>query len=87
MYNIGWIELGKTYTIKMAAKLSGLTELVIRSWESRYNTVLPQRSDSNRRLYSEKDIEKLITLKKLKEYGHRIGSIASLPESESFRQF
>ncbi len=74
--------MGKTYTIKMASKLSGLSELVIRSWESRYNAVSPERSESNRRLYSENDIGKLMTLKKLTEYGHRIGSIASLSDPE-----
>ncbi|MBU1095138.1 MAG: MerR family transcriptional regulator [Bacteroidetes bacterium] len=72
----------KTFTINIAAKLSGLTELIIRTWEKRYNVVEPQRTKSNRRLYSEADIDKLITLNKLTKNGYRIGSIASLPLSD-----
>lgn len=68
----------KTYTIKSVSKLSGLSELVIRAWESRYEAVTPDRTKGNRRLYSENDLEKLSLLKKLTDRGHRIGSIAHL---------
>ena len=64
------------YPIKAAAIKSGLTAHVIRAWEKRYNVLVPNRTDTNRRLYSEKDIEKLILLKRATESGHNIGSIA-----------
>jgi len=60
----------------MAAKLSGVSELSIRSWEGRYSAVNPARTDSNRRLYSDSDIEKLVLLKKLTKHGHSIGNLA-----------
>ena len=62
----------------MAAQLSGVTELSIRSWEGRYSAVIPNRTVTNRRLYSDSDIEKLALLKKLTQYGHRIGELANL---------
>jgi methanogenic corrinoid protein MtbC1 len=62
----------------MAAKLSGVSELSIRSWEGRYSAVNPNRTDTNRRLYSDSDIEKLILLKKLTQHGHSIGNLASM---------
>ena len=62
----------------MAAKLSGVPELSIRSWERRYSALTPHRTDSNRRLYSDKEIEKLVLLRKLIQFGHNIGNLASL---------
>lgn len=62
----------------MAAKLSGVSELVIRAWENRYEVLSPERTVSNRRLYTESDIEKLVLLGKLTRLGHRIGDIANL---------
>ena len=62
----------------MAAKLSGVPELSIRSWERRYSALTPHRTDTNRRLYSDKEIEKLVLLRKLIQFGHKIGNLASL---------
>lgn len=70
------------YSIKMAAKLSGLTELSIRAWEGRYSAVTPNRTKSNRRVYKDSDIEKLILLKKLTQHGHRISDLANLPSGK-----
>lgn len=71
----------KTYTIKAAAQLTGLSELVIRAWENRYGAVVPARK-GNRRIYSESDIEKLSLLKKLTESNYRIGNIANYSVEE-----
>jgi MerR family transcriptional regulator, light-induced transcriptional regulator len=66
----------------MAAKLSGVPELSIRSWERRYSALIPHRTDSNRRLYSDNEIEKLVLLRKLIQFGHHIGNLASLSINE-----
>ncbi|MCX7736069.1 MAG: MerR family transcriptional regulator [Candidatus Kapabacteria bacterium] len=70
------------YTIDIAAQRSGLTKNVIRAWELRYKALLPLRTDSNRRLYTEEDIEKLKLLNDLTHQGFRIGSIANLSNEE-----
>jgi len=66
------------FSIKQAAQLSGVSALSIRAWEGRYSVLHPDRTATNRRLYSDLDIEKLILLKKLTLRGHRIGNLARL---------
>jgi DNA-binding transcriptional MerR regulator/methylmalonyl-CoA mutase cobalamin-binding subunit len=70
--------LVKNYGIKKAAKLSGVSEYTLRAWERRYSIIIPFRSESNRRLYSEYDINKLKLLRKLTERGIQISNLSSL---------
>lgn len=66
------------YSIKTAAKLSGLSPFVIRAWERRYHVLTPQRTDTNRRVYSEDDVEKLRLLGDAVKNGNSISNIARL---------
>ena len=70
------------YPIKVVSQMTGLSVHVIRAWEKRYHVVEPDRTDTNRRLYSEEDIEKLRLLNDASHLGHNIGSIASLSSAE-----
>ncbi|MCX8157932.1 MAG: cobalamin B12-binding domain-containing protein [Verrucomicrobiae bacterium] len=70
------------HTIKMAAKLTGLSAHVIRIWEKRYGAVQPQRSHTQRRLYCERDLQRLALLRQATEQGHNIGAIARLRDEE-----
>lgn len=70
------------YPIKVVSQMTGLSVHVIRAWEKRYNVVEPDRTDTNRRLYSEGDIEKLRLLNDASHLGHNIGSLAALSLSE-----
>jgi len=70
------------YSIKTASKLTGLSEFLIRAWETRYNAVKPERSTSKRRLFSDEDIEKLKLLKQLRSKGYNISSIAGMDLDE-----
>ena len=56
------MENEKKYAMKVVTRRTGLTSHAIRVWEKRYNAVEPERTDTNRRLYSEADIERLIDL-------------------------
>jgi MerR family transcriptional regulator, light-induced transcriptional regulator len=67
------------HSIKIAARKSGLTAHVIRVWERRYNAVSPDRTDTNRRRYSDAEIERLTLLRAATQAGHSISSIAKLP--------
>lgn len=71
-----------TYTIDIAAQKSGLTKNVIRAWELRYKALIPMRTDTNRRLYTDEDIEKLKLLNELTNQGFRIGNIANLSNDD-----
>ncbi len=66
------------HPIKVVCHRTGLTAHAIRVWEKRYGLVCCQRTDSNRRLYSDAMIERLRLLKELTDCGHRISSIACL---------
>jgi len=66
------------YPIKVVSQMTGLSVHVIRAWEKRYSVVEPDRTDTNRRLYSEEDIEKLKLLNDALHLGHHIGGIANL---------
>ena len=72
----------KKYPIKVVAHKTGLSMHVIRIWEKRYNAVVPERTETNRRLYSKEDILKLDLLGKAMEIGHSIGAVANLSLSE-----
>ena len=71
-----------THGIKAATTLTGLSAHVIRVWEKRYGAVTPQRTETNRRLYTDADISRLQMLSKLIKKGYTIGHIAQLQDSE-----
>ncbi|MCE1190186.1 MAG: MerR family transcriptional regulator [Ignavibacteria bacterium] len=75
------------HTIKTVSRISGVPELTIRAWEKRYEAFKPQRTESNRRLYTDSDLDKLTLLGQLTQEGHRIGDIAghSLEQLEQLR--
>ena len=66
------------FGIGAVVERTGLTAPSIRMWEKRYNVVEPRRSETNRRLYSLADVERLTLLKRLTDRGHSIRTIAQL---------
>lgn len=67
------------HSIQYAAQRAGITPHVIRAWEKRYHAVAPERTNTNRRLYSSDDVERLRLLGALTNHGHRISDIAQHP--------
>ena len=59
--------------------MTGLSPHLIRIWEKRYGAVAPKRTATNRRLYSDAEIERLNLLRLATAAGHSIGNIAKLP--------
>jgi len=70
------------HTIQFAARHSGLSPHTIRAWERRYAALAPDRTSTNRRLYSMEDLDKLALLNRAVQAGHRIGQIAALSVPE-----
>lgn len=66
------------HSIAVVARRTGLSQLVLRAWERRYGAIVPERTDTGRRRYSDQDIQKLTLLKFLTDNGHRIGDIARM---------
>ena len=70
--------LSLTYTIGTLASLTGLSTHTIRAWERRYSALEPERTGTNRRVYTAQDVERLNLLRQSLALGHSIGQIASL---------
>lgn len=71
-----------TYTIKDLEQLSGIKAHTLRIWESRYNLISPQRTDTNIRYYLDMDLKKVLNVAVLVNAGMRISKVARLSERE-----
>ena len=72
------------HPIRIVALRTGLSAHRIRIWERRYHAVDPDRSPTNRRFYSEADVERLSLLGRAVQQGRSIGQVAAMP-TESLR--
>jgi len=70
------------YNIGAVARLTQIHPETIRVWERRYLLVVPNRTESGRRMYSNEDIERLLLVKQLTDAGHTISSLANLTNDE-----
>lgn len=70
------------HPIQVVARRTGLSADVIRVWERRHGAVSPSRSSTNRRLYSEEDLERLMLLRRATLAGRSIGQVAQLDADE-----
>jgi DNA-binding transcriptional MerR regulator/methylmalonyl-CoA mutase cobalamin-binding subunit len=73
---------GRQHPIQVVARRTGLSADVIRIWERRYAAVVPMRTSTNRRLYTDADIERLLLLRRATEGGRRIGDVAKSKREE-----
>lgn len=76
---ISTVDETPRHPIRLVANRTGLTVDLIRAWEKRYHVVEPARSDTQRRLYSDHDIERLRLIRIAKQAGRRLADIARLP--------
>lgn len=53
------------YRIGEVSRLVGVAPHVLRYWESEFRSVRPQKSSHGQRVYSKKDVQKLLTIKDL----------------------
>ncbi|MDQ6706763.1 MAG: MerR family transcriptional regulator [Acidobacteriota bacterium] len=53
------------FRIGEVSRLLGLEPYVLRFWEAEFPSLAPKKSDTGRRLYRRKDVEKLLTIKHL----------------------
>ncbi|MCF8323617.1 MAG: MerR family transcriptional regulator [Leadbetterella sp.] len=70
------------YSIRDLEQLSGIKAHTLRIWEQRYKMLVPQRSDTNIRTYSDQELKLLLNISTLKDHGYKISEIAKLKESE-----
>jgi DNA-binding transcriptional MerR regulator/methylmalonyl-CoA mutase cobalamin-binding subunit len=76
-------DLVPRHPIRVIARRTGLTAATIRAWERRYGAVEPGRSDGGQRLYTDRDLVRLDTLRRLTEAGRSISAVAALSPDEA----
>jgi DNA-binding transcriptional MerR regulator len=69
------------FPISAVAKLTDITVDTLRAWERRYKAVRPERA-SRGRLYSERDVRRLVLLRRLVDNGHSISQVAGKSDDE-----
>ena len=78
--------MGSTYSIKDLEHLTGIKAHTLRIWEQRYNIVIPQRTETNIRFYTDDDLKTLLNVAVLIQKGWRISKVADLSRSELNKQ-
>ena len=69
------------YTVKAAARATGVSESRLRTWERRYGIPHPGRAATGRRLYSEEDLEVVRRMATLVEAGMSAAQAAEAAKS------
>jgi len=64
------------FSIKDLENISGIKAHTIRIWEKRYNILNPLRTDTNIRTYDSANLQKLLNVVLLNNYGYKISRIA-----------
>jgi MerR family transcriptional regulator, light-induced transcriptional regulator len=71
-----------SYSIRDLEDLSGIKAHTIRIWEKRYGIVVPDRTNTNIRLYSDADLKKLLNISILNRNGLKISYLSKLSNNE-----
>jgi DNA-binding transcriptional MerR regulator len=70
------------YSIKDLETLTGVKAHTIRIWEQRYGLLIPERTATNIRSYSDSELKKLLQTNILYTNGYKISKIAALTEKQ-----
>jgi|SRR6188768_130709 len=63
------------YSIRVASRLSGVSSDTLRMWERRYGFPKPVRNESQVRVYTDADIERLVLIARALKAGFRSGEV------------
>lgn len=75
-------KVKQQFSIKDLENLSGIKAHTLRIWEKRYQIFNPSRTETNIRLYSLDELQKLLSISFLNGYGYKISRVAEYSESE-----
>ena len=70
------------YSIKDLEVLSGIKAHTIRIWEKRYELLVPQRTDTNIRYYTDDDLRRMLNISLLVRIGFKISKVAKWDEEK-----
>src|SRR4051812_5689672 len=63
------------YSIRVASRLTGVSSDTLRMWERRYGFPKPVRNESQVRVYTDADIERLVLISRALKAGFRSGEV------------
>lgn len=75
-------SLRPSLSIKAVARIANLSIDTIRAWEKRYKAIVPERAHGGRRMFSSRDVERLILLRDIVATGISISRVASCETNE-----
>jgi DNA-binding transcriptional MerR regulator len=75
-------NIKNTFSIKDLENLSGIKAHTIRIWEKRYGILSPDRKENNIRNYSISDLQNLLNIVFLNNYGYKISKISKLSQEQ-----
>lgn len=70
------------YSIRELETLSGIKAHTIRIWEKRHKIIVPKRTETNIRYYSDSDLKRIINVSLLNSNGVKISKIAGMSDEE-----
>ncbi len=75
------------YSIKDIEEITGIKAHTLRIWEKRYGIIVPKRTDTNIRYYTDDDLNKIIKISLLNKKGIKISHIAKLSPEDLKNKF
>jgi DNA-binding transcriptional MerR regulator len=73
------------YSMAQIVSLTGITSHTLRKWESRYDFLVPERTDTNIRFYSDSQLKKLLNISILRNQGVRLSAIGKMSDDDIHR--
>ena len=70
------------YSIKDLETFTGIKAHTIRIWEKRYKVLVPERTDTNIRYYSEQELKYLMNIALLNKNGYKISKLAAQSQEQ-----
>lgn len=66
------------FPIREVSRLTGVNPVTLRAWERRYGLILPTRTDSGHRLYSQADVERVRSILAWSERGVAVSKVGDI---------
>ncbi|MCM4154107.1 MerR family transcriptional regulator [Arenibacter sp. N53] len=70
------------YSMAQIVSLTGINSHTLRKWESRYDFLVPERTETNIRFYTDSQLKKLLNISILRSQGIRLSAIGKMSDEE-----
>lgn len=70
------------FSIKDLENFTGIKAHTLRAWEQRYNLLMPQRTETNIRYYTDQDLKLLLNVELMIKMGYKISKISEMSEKQ-----